>query len=137
MTEPLTTKKRLTPAHPIQPLVQDARGVIRFKENRIVRHLLENGGIGLNDLAVLDFSQEDREQFAQLIGYSHSGSGDLGYVSDEVWLAAETMHVAGIPELEARNRVLRERLKKAQDGMRAGIAELFSIHPDDLENERV
>jgi len=30
-----------------------------------------------------DFSQEDREQFAQLIGYSLSGFGELSYVSDE------------------------------------------------------
>lgn len=75
--------------HPIQPLERDTRGVIRFKSNAIVRHLLDHGGINMNDIARLEFSQEDREQFAQLIGYSHSGSGDLGYVSDEVWEAAE------------------------------------------------
>lgn len=44
----------------------------------------------MNDLACMEFSQEDREQFAQLIGYSLSGYGDLSYVSDESYDAAES-----------------------------------------------
>lgn len=117
--------------HPIQPL-QMEDGVLRFKRNKIVEYLLDHGGIDMNKLAMLEFSQEDREQFAQLIGYSHSGSGDLGYVSDEVWCAAQETYEKGVPEVEARNAYLRLRLKEAQDGMREGIAVLFSIHPDDL-----
>lgn len=117
--------------HPIQPL-QMENGVLRFKRNRIVEHLLEKGGIDMNALARLDFSQEDREQFAQLIGYSHSGSGELGYVSDEVWCAAQEIYEKGSSEIEARNAYLRTRLKEAQDGIREGVAVLFSIHPDDL-----
>jgi hypothetical protein len=120
------------PKHPIQPL-QMENGVLRFKRNKIVEHLLDKGGIDMNDIARLDFSQEDREQFAQLIGYSHSGSGDLGYVSDEVWCAAQEMYEKkGTSEIEARNAYLRMRLKEAQDGIREGVAVLFSIHPDDL-----
>ena len=69
--------------HPIQPIVTDAHGVIRFKGNAIVRHLLDHGGIDLNAIAMLDFTQDDREQFTQLIGYSLSGAHDLDYVSDE------------------------------------------------------
>lgn len=76
-------------AHPIQPLEIDERGTLRFKKNAIVRHLLDHGGIDMNDLAVMDFSREDREQFAQLIGYSHGGAGELSYMSDEVWHAAQ------------------------------------------------
>ncbi len=34
----------------------------------------------MNDLAVKDFSDEDRCQFAQLIGYSISGYEELSYV---------------------------------------------------------
>ncbi len=71
--------------HPIQPLVTDKHGVIRFKENTIVSYLLANGGIDLNHLARRDFPQEDREQFAQRIGYSLSGFSDLSYVSDETY----------------------------------------------------
>ena len=65
--------------HPQQPLemVQD---VVRFKKNKIVEYLLDNGGMDMNHLAIQDFSDEDRRQFAQLIGYSVSGYGDLNYV---------------------------------------------------------
>jgi hypothetical protein len=75
--------------HPIQPLEDDGNAVLRFKHNNIVRHLLDHGGLDLNKLAVLDFPREDWEQFAQLIGYSLSGFGDLSYVSNRVWNAAE------------------------------------------------
>lgn len=76
------------PKHPVQPLVRDAAGVIRFKANAIVRYLLESGTADMNKLAMLPFSQEDREQFAQLIGYSLSGFGDLSYVTDETYAVA-------------------------------------------------
>ncbi len=65
--------------HPMQPLVLDD-GVVRFKSNAIVRFLLDHGGYDLNRLALLHFTDEDRAQFAQLIGYSVSGWGDLSYV---------------------------------------------------------
>lgn len=67
--------------HPVQPVEWDEHGVIRFKENAIVRYLLDNGGIDLCMISCLGFSKEDQEQFAQLIGYSVSGAGDLEYVS--------------------------------------------------------
>ncbi len=71
----------MTKFQPMQPIELDAKGVVRFRGNAIVRHLLEHGGIDLNMLARLEFSQEDREQLAQLIGYSVSGFGDLSYAS--------------------------------------------------------
>ena len=73
------------PSHPIQPLVSDPHGTTRFKENKIVSFLLENGGYDMNQLAALPFDIEDREQFAQLIGYSASGFLELSYVSDETY----------------------------------------------------
>lgn len=85
--------------HPIQPLEMTESGVIRFKGNAIVRHLLDHGGIDLNKIGMLDFSREDREQFAQLIGYSHSGAGDLSYFSDETWAAARAVYDEGKTEL--------------------------------------
>ena len=78
--------------HPLQPLVLDSQGRLRFKENKIVSHLLEVGrqsGCGLNELARMEFVQEDREQFAQLIGYSLDGWGTLSYVSDEAYAEAQ------------------------------------------------
>lgn len=76
--------------HPIQPLYLDKAGVPRFRDNAIVRFLLEAGPYDLNRLAVLPFSDEDREQFAQLIGYSLSGFGDLSYVSSDTYARAES-----------------------------------------------
>jgi len=69
--------------HPIQPLYKDKHGTIRFKKNSIVRFLLDAGPYDLNDICILEFSEEDEEQFAQLIGYSLGGFGELSYVSDE------------------------------------------------------
>jgi len=71
--------------HPHQPIVRDDHKVERFKENKIVRYLLDNGGIDMNQLAALPFSAEDRVQFAQLIGYSLCGFSELPYVSDKTF----------------------------------------------------
>lgn len=75
--------------HPIQPFEKDDSGVIRFKENKIVRFLLDEGPFDLNQIAVLSeekgFSKDDHVQFAQLIGYSFSGFTDLSYVNDKTW----------------------------------------------------
>lgn len=81
----LTIPKETSPCHPTQPLIQDSKGILRFKENAIVRFLLDQGPYNLNDLGIIPFSNEDREQFAQLIGYSVSGFADLDYVSDETF----------------------------------------------------
>lgn len=73
-------------SQPMQPIELDAHGVMRFKDNAIVRKLLDHAsplGMSMNDIALLDVSDEDRMQFAQLIGYSVSGYGSLSYVSDE------------------------------------------------------
>ena len=71
--------------HPTQPLYYDENGTLRFKENRIVRFLLDAGPFDLNQLAIMDFSRDDREQFAQLIGYSLGGFGELSYVRSKTY----------------------------------------------------
>jgi hypothetical protein len=81
------------PKHPLQPLIRDEDGATRFKANAIVRFLLDAGPCNMNALSLLHFSQEDREQFAQLIGYSLSGFGDLSYVSEETYAAAQAQRV--------------------------------------------
>lgn len=68
--------------HPIQPLIIDKHGCIRFKDNAIVGFLSAGR---FNELAAMDFEQEDHEQLAQLIGYSLDGFGTLSYVSDETY----------------------------------------------------
>lgn len=119
--------------HPIQPLQLDDKGVLRFKENKIVRHLLDNGGIDLNQLARIEFEREDREQFAQLIGYSLSGFADLSYVTDDTYSIAEASFVN--PDLHWRDEkiaLLEERLESLQELLRAPMATLYGMHPDDF-----
>ena len=120
--------------HPIQPIETDKNGTLRFKENKIASYLLDKGGIDMNALAMLEFSNEDREQFAQLIGYSLSGFGSLSYVSDETYNAAERM-VNGIDESQARIDSLQNTLDRVRRGMVDVVPHLFKIHPDDLRDE--
>lgn len=75
-------------AHPSQPLILED-GVVRFKRNAIVRFLLDHGGYDMNRLALLHFTDEDRAQFAQLIGYSVCGWGELSYVPHTAALMAD------------------------------------------------
>jgi len=69
--------------HPVQPLIKEEDGTLRFKENKIVKFLRETSKYNLNDLHSMPFDIEDWKQFNQLIGYSLSGYGELSYVNDE------------------------------------------------------
>lgn len=73
------------PRHPNQPLVL-IDGAAYFKSNAIVKYLLESNAIGLCELAMMPFSDEDHRQLAQLIGYSVSGYGELSYVPHKMAL---------------------------------------------------
>ncbi len=78
--------------HPRQRVQWDDHGVIRFAPNQIVRHLLDwasEHGYDLNTLSRLPFTNEDWTQFAQLIGYSVSGAGDLDYFDRDVLRRAD------------------------------------------------
>jgi hypothetical protein len=118
--------------HPIQPIVKDEHGVARFKANAIVRHLLDAGPFDMNTLAGMEFSREDREQFAQLIGYSLDGFGELSYVSDDTFNAAILMHETGASEKDALIASLEETLAAVRAGLRDAAAAAFQIHPDNL-----
>jgi len=100
---------------PMQPVVRDKNGDLRFRENAIIRHIVDHAGdvvhpgapaidpdtgrpyhqgaLDLGKLMAMDFPQEDREQFAQLMGYSIAGYHELDYVSDES--AAQASALAG------------------------------------------
>lgn len=123
--------------HPIQPIEEDANGILRFKENKIVRFLLDEGSFDLNILAAKGFSVEDREQFAQLIGYSLSGFSELNYVTYETYAAAEMMREAGLTEDQARIAHLEEILTAVRSGLREIVPKVFRIHEDDLGDPAV
>jgi hypothetical protein len=90
---------------PMQPVIKDEGGTLRFRENAVIRYIVDHAGdvvhpgapaidpgtgrpyhqgrLDLGKLMTLDFPQEDREQFAQLMGYALTGYHELSYVSDE------------------------------------------------------
>lgn len=120
-------------SHPMQPSEIDVNGTVRFKENKIVDFLLENGSLDMNSLMMLDFSIEDREQFAQLIGYSLNGYSELSYVRDTTYEVAVRMHETKETEQEARIHILEAKLKVVCEGLKRIVPEVFSITSDDLE----
>ena len=122
----------MTTKHPIQPLAYDEKGVLRFKANAIVQYLLDNGGIDLNKIACLPFSKEDRQQFAQLIGYSLGGYSTLSYSDNQTCEAAEKIFNDGLCEDKARIAYLEGELKALRDALQVPMARLFEKHPDDL-----
>lgn len=75
--------------HPVQPAGKDADGTVRFKENTIVRYILDLGrsrGIfDLNTLQLIPFPDEDWLQFWQLLGYSLCGFKELLQDKDETY----------------------------------------------------
>ena len=96
----------------MQPLYKDENGIVRFRANAIIRYILDNAaslidrkqgpGISLNKLldpnvTKREFSQEDLEQFYQLIGYSLAGYHELSMVSDgSAALASKLARDAGL-----------------------------------------
>lgn len=116
----------------MQPVVTDQHGVARFKRNAIVEHLLKNGGIDLNAIARMDFDQRDREQFAQLIGYSVSGFGDLSYARPDIVAAADRMVETSETADQARIATLQAELDAIRSALREPMARLFAVHPDNL-----
>ena len=77
--------------HPMQPIHFAKDKVIRFKQNAIVRFILDAGPNDLNKLATMDFTKDDWTQFMQLIGYSVSGYGELSFVDKKVIKEADAI----------------------------------------------
>lgn len=124
---------------PMQPIIKDPNGRDRFHRNAIVDYLLDCASArpprtcDLNALACLPFSQEDRQQFAQLIGYSLCGYSELSYVSDESYRAACVIaENPGIDPVAAELAATKELLHTVRVGMRDALGELYGKHPDDF-----
>lgn len=119
---------------PMQPIITDEHGLERFQANALIKYLFDHSGLDLNELGMVDAPQEDREQFAQLTGYSVRGFCGLDYVRPEVALAAERM--ARSPSTlsdDCAARIEAETaLQNVRLALRRPIAELFDKHPDDL-----
>lgn len=88
---------------PMQPVGVDAHGTHRFLENRIVRDLLDTHPIiDMNEIADSAhrgyYTQAEQRQFAQLIGYSVGGYGNLSYVNGESCQRADALSEALLDE---------------------------------------
>lgn len=81
--------------HPMQPVIIDEIGLKRFRSNKILVWLHSCGRIDLNELMLMPFTNEDRVQLAQLIGYPVEGFKNLCYVSDEDKKRADEAPVVG------------------------------------------
>jgi DNA-binding CsgD family transcriptional regulator len=84
--------------HPMQPVVLDADGTVRFKANRVVRWMyeqLKQRGLSLNEIyAAHDVESEDRDDYQhlmQLIGYSVDGYGELSTSDPEIVQVADRL----------------------------------------------
>lgn len=127
----------MSAAHPIQPLAKDSNGTLRFKENKIVSDLLDlasKHGLSLNDIALRDYTNEDRRQLAQLIGYSLSGYSELqSYVDDAAYSAAlEKSKGSKKSDAEIERDHYHSELRALKKTLQKPMARLFQIHPDDL-----
>lgn len=121
--------------NPIQPLHLTEQGHIRFKQNKIVRDLLDfatERGFGLNEIALRGYSYDDQIQLAQLIGYSLSGFGDLSYVDNQTYEAAHAMYHDGKTEQQARIEYLESVIADLREKLRGPMAMLFEVHENDL-----
>lgn len=80
MSRPTQPDARDGLPHPPQPVGKDSRGVARFKQNKIIRRMLDLGALGrkfvISDLTG-DASDEDRMQLWQLLGYAVDTIKDL------------------------------------------------------------
>lgn len=124
----------------MQPIALDKNNTPRFKENKIVTFLLDNGPNDMNSLARIPFENNDREQFAQLIGYSVGGYCELSYVSNESKDIAEAMCLPenmGKSELELRNEVLRDNLNKLRSSMIEAITKVCDDNNIDLYSDNI
>ena len=81
----------------MRPIEVAEDGKVRFKANAIVRWLVDNDKVSLNEIAARHaqgapaFPQEDVDEFWQMLGYSVSGYGELSHVSEESVEAADAI----------------------------------------------
>jgi len=95
--------------------------------------LFESGKIDLNQIACMNWSNEERQQLAQLLGYSLSGYGELSYVDDIAYeMAEKTYNNKDEFEKDIRIKYLEERLESIKNEMKSIVTKLYEIHPDDL-----
>lgn len=115
--------------HPMQRIENG-----RFVKNEIIDWLFNQGLLDLNKIATLPFPNEDREQLAQLLGYSLGGYSSLSYVSDSSYMAAQIYADGKYNWEQARIEALENELAEIKKHLRQAACAAFSVHPDDLRD---
>jgi hypothetical protein len=89
--------------NPMQPVIRDEDGVPRFKENALVAYLFRHGPLKMSQIVDLPFSEDDFEQFLQLIGYTVSGYQDYN-IREESKDAAElaALHTSEVKPISVK-----------------------------------
>lgn len=129
----LETRAFYDPVMPLQPIKD-----YRFVSNRIVDELLRTSPLDLNDLAEMKYSNNEWEQFAQLIGYSVSGFGGLSYVSRETRDAADD--ISQMKKDDTRNikdihiARLTQELKVIKDSLKTTASIAFDMDEEYFED---
>lgn len=117
-------------AKPIQPIHEN-----HFVKNEIVDYLLRNCGIDMNQLAALDFSNEDRIQFAQLIGYSISGFLSLSYVDPVTFDTVNNLFEGETDYKDAQIVALKKQLEEVKRGLSIITNAITFISDDEIFGE--
>lgn len=96
---------------PMQPVLTDDQGIVRFQGNAIIKHMFDKGQFDLNDLCA-NFSIEDYEQLLQLLNFSVSAYGDMPVrkssveQADSLAAAEQVEDASRTDELKAAHRSL-------------------------------
>ena len=101
--------------HPIQPLIMDKHGVVRFMSNRLVKYMFDVTTDAHGYDFTSDYPASEREQLAQLIGVNLKLFQYLPYVSPETIAVADAMYSEKISEDKARIRWLEKRVKELEN----------------------
>ena len=124
------------PKNPMQPMIYDIQGTVRFKENTIVSYLLHAGSIDLNMLSVMDFPKNDWEQFYQLIGYSFGGYSELQRIDDDAYNEARIQEELLIKRSQGTESTISETIEELEDKLSDAYETIFNLESsNDLEND--
>lgn len=79
----------------VRDMHKDERGIVRFRENKIIARLIANGTINVDAICAemkmtSDFSTTDYAELLQMSGYSVGGFLDLGIADQGIMEAVES-----------------------------------------------
>lgn len=122
------SKKRM------QPIVLNEKGVPQFQPNEAINRLFDAHAVyAATLLEAEDFSEDDRQQFAQLIGYTVQAYCKLPFASAEV--AAEAQRKGALLVRAAAEAARLKRFREDRAAMPERNAHLFDLHKSGLTYE--